>query len=131
MILTRNKTEYNREMITGEDGKRFFVSDRHKSAIEYAISVIAASPISAKRIILYGSCARSDADYDSDIDIVITVAEHTNETARQIRKLRSMIWRDDLPEIDIHVLSEQEYEHPQTTYTKEVRKDGVMLWITE
>ena len=69
MILVRNISEYNNIVMTGADGKSFNVSKRHMNAIEYAVSAVTASPINASSIILHGSCARSKADYDSDVDI--------------------------------------------------------------
>jgi predicted nucleotidyltransferase len=87
--------------------------------------------------ILYGSCARDEADYDSDVDILIVIDDayvDKKEIKDFERKMRSdcSIFEDQdgkyYPEVDIHFVLKSSYDKEESTYLKEIRKDGIVIY---
>lgn len=82
-------------------------------------------------IILYGSAARNEATYESDIDIAITVKkEMDNQT-----KKRFIRWAADLDMryekvfsiVDIQEDNMKKWESVLPFY-QNIRKEGIVLW---
>ncbi len=122
------------------------LSERHLQTIEQVKRYLAEHDYPfVKKAVLYGSCARQEAHYDSDVDILIVVTD--NAFTGQIESDRAIkdamrIMRSDfsafedesghfLPEADVHFVSTSSYEQADSTYLKEIRKDGVAIYDSE
>lgn len=79
----------------------------HADTIREAVRRLAADPL-PKRIILFGSQARGDADAGSDIDLLVIESEVPNRAAEMVR-LRRLLRR--LPAgFDVLVHSQEELD---------------------
>lgn len=112
------------------------LSIRHRNAIQYAVTVIRNSELQpyVEDVILYGSCARKEQNYSSDIDLLLVLSEEfrKNENLRiPLRKLKSQIMTDDIedPEIDLKIVIGSDWKMNPMQYYKNVKKDGISLWI--
>lgn len=79
------------------------------------------------KIILYGSCARGDAKFGSDVDLCI-ITDHKKSLA-EILNFKTYIYKNlpDCAEVDIKFMDEIEYSTSNTLFIKDIRKDGVIL----
>lgn len=111
------------------------LSIRHRNAIQYAVTVIRNSELQpyVEDVILYGSCARKEQNYSSDIDLLLVLSDgfRKNENLRiPLRKLKSQIMTDDIedPEIDLKIVIGSDWKMNPMQYYKNVKKDGISLW---
>ena len=81
---------------------------RHEQSLMYMINKINESIFagSVKAIILYGSCARGNAKYTSDVDILVEVDESVKQINGYKRAALDLVSEghcipDDLPDVDI------------------------------
>jgi len=117
--------------------------ERVKSAvITFVRLLLEALPDQVQRVILYGSYARSDAEPDSDVDVMIVVAwkekrlpdgfyrsmycdprwQTIVDTAHDV-SLESGVWISPL------VVGENRYEaHQRWSFFKEVQREGIVIW---
>ncbi len=82
-----------------------------------------------RRVILYGSKARGDADAESDTDLMIVVTD--DETAKCVWKIESDLVGEGVSGISTLIATEENYRRLQ--YLKypiyvNARRDGVELW---
>ena len=76
------------------------MSERHKNAMTYALKKIQQSPIAlyVKNVILYGSCARGEASWGSDVDLCVFLNEDVRKLSNYtqiIHLLKGTISQDD------------------------------------
>ncbi len=83
-------------------------ADRLLAAVERLVA--AARP---KRIILFGSHARGDADDHSDIDLVVVEPVVDDRFEEMVRLNRALKWF--VMPVDLLVVSEEEFEHRSAT----------------
>jgi len=76
--------------------------DRH--AIHQATSLLMLDNV--RKIILFGSYARGDANDESDLDLMV-VEQHVQSKVKEIMRLRKLLRSLRLP-IDVMVVSEQD-----------------------
>lgn len=111
------------------------LSQRHSNAIQYAVKNIKDSELQPyiTDLILYGSCARKEQKYSSDIDLLLVLSEefHKHKELRMpLRKLKSQVMTDDVedPEVDLKIVVGRDWETNPMQYYKNIRKDGISLW---
>lgn len=111
------------------------MSERHKNAMTYALKKIQQSPIAAyvKNVILYGSCARGEASWGSDVDLCVLLNEDVRKLpnyAQIIHLLKGTISEDDAhsAETDIKFVIGDEWQNSGMLYFKNLRKDGIPVW---
>ena len=85
-------------------------------------------------VILYGSCARKEQNYSSDIDLLLVLSEEFRKNENlmiPLLKLKSQIMTDDIedPEIDLKIVIGSDWKMNPMQYYKNVKKDGISLWI--
>lgn len=102
---------------------------RHAIALENAINYIKSSPdfVYVDSIYLYGSCARGQEKYNSDVDLMLCVKRDTPRSA--YRGLRCCVSNGDytLPEVNVEFANTDSFSFSKQ-FDENVRKDGVILW---
>ena len=101
------------------------MNNRHAKSLNYALSVLKQDKYKKylKTIYLYGSCARKQQTYNSDVDLFIQ-GDIPHEL---ILKLKTEVTPKDytLPEVELkfadEVLSSRQFK-------ENIEKDGVLLW---
>ena len=111
------------------------MSERQKNAMTYALKKIQQSPIAVyvKNVILYGSCARGEASWGSDVDLCVLLNEDVRKLpnyAQIIHLLKGTISEDDAhsAETDIKFVIGDEWQNSGMLYLKNLRKDGIPVW---
>lgn len=79
-----------------------------------------------RRVLLFGSWARGDADDESDIDLLVVLADVASPFAES-RRMSDLLWelteRHDVVVSAVPV-SEQDFEHAPTAFLARVRAEG-------
>ena len=111
------------------------MSERQKNAMTYALKKIQQSPIAlyVKNVIIYGSCARGEASWGSDVDLCVLLNEDVRKLpnyAQIIHLLKGTISEDDAhsAETDIKFVIGDEWQNSGMLYFKNLRKDGIPVW---
>jgi len=99
---------------------------RHVELINHAVSVLTASP-NVQRVYLFGSCARGDESWSSDVDLLVVVDDSIVDT--DIRLLSMSCIPDDsrTPELDIAVYRESTLA-TDTFFLQQARQDWRLLY---
>lgn len=103
-------------------------NNRHEASLQYALSVLTEKYKEyVKSIYLYGSYARKDYNYNSDVDLFVCVTD--NISARIIAHMRSDVIPDDytLPEVEL-MISTSGLKNPSNQFTTNLRRDAQLLW---
>lgn len=107
----------------------------HLVAIDHARAKIHKSPLSkyVKDVVLYGSTARGQSKPSSDVDILLVLDAAIKSHRKYndwITYLRGNISSDDytLPEADLHVVFDANWEDNKTAYFSNIRKEGFSIW---
>lgn len=102
---------------------------RHEQSLLYALDVLKTETYKRylKSVYLFGSCAKGNPRFHSDVDIFIFVDEDMPK--HLIRKLRSEIVpdSDDMPEVDLQI-SKCAAPTSSTQFNKNFERDGILLW---
>lgn len=108
---------------------------RHEAALSEALEGIRKSFIAdyVNSIYLYGSYARGDFSWDSDIDLLLVLKEDalkSREIKREIIWLKGNLTGEDLdaPEIDLKVVFGDGWKGSKDIYYKTILKEGVNIW---
>ena len=105
---------------------------RHEKSLQYALSVLTSERYRAylDAIYLYGSCARGDQKYTSDVDLLLKLRK--NVPADILRSMRVEATPEDweLPEVELkYFLGEQFSQSEQ--FDRNLREEGKVLWVRE
>lgn len=107
---------------------------RSNQAIQYALDEIQQSALAqyVKHIYLYGSCARREQTYESDVDLLLILdqqfgmQENKNEMILDLKRQMSKI-DETLPTIEIKVILEDSWREASGLFLQNVRKEGKEL----
>ena len=113
------------------NNKNSTVVKRSHCAIQYALRQIKKSPVAVTKLILFGSCARRQQAFSSDVDLLLEVSENIPEDFRtELVKLRSMVTPGDAdaPEVDLRIVIGNAWEKNPMLYYKNIRRDGIDIW---
>ena len=94
------------------------------------LSILSSEPFVKyiERIYLFGSYARKQNRYSSDVDILIECNENLNpEVARKMR-IAVMPECIDMPEIDLKFVKKDKWRERGNQFSKNLLKEGVLLW---
>ena len=109
-------------------------NDKINIVINNAIDILKNSSVSSyiNKVILYGSCARGEANEYSDVDIFIELSSKSDHEVR--RELRCLVsdmndFDIDYPECDVHFVVSNEWEKQLShLYYALIKEEGVSIW---
>ena len=104
--------------------------ERHLPAMKSAVQILSDTPYQEyiKSIYLYGSCAKGTQKYRSDVDLFVECNElFTPEIGREMR-LAVMPEAKDTPEVELKFITATCWKQNQDPFSKNLRKDGILLW---
>lgn len=106
-------------------------SVRHDLALQSAKQKILRSKLSlyAKELYLYGSAARGEVSWDSDIDLLLLLdpsQKNSRELKREIIYLKGSLTDEevDAPEVDLKVVFGNGWRTSTQTYYKNIVQEG-------
>lgn len=115
--------------------ENFPKSKRHQDAIYYAINQLKDYPLAPyiEAIYLYGSCARGEEKWSSDVDLCIILKESVKTVHKYSPLMHTMkgILSDDKidsVEVDAKIFIGDEWKTSKTLFCENLRKDGKMIW---
>lgn len=103
---------------------------RHLKAMQSALQFLTKEPYQKyiEEVYLYGSCAKGNQKYDSDVDLfVICNQQFTQEIGRKMR-LAVMHEDEKAPEVELKFTQNPLWMQAQDPFTKNIRMDGILLW---
>lgn len=122
-------------MIVGRKEKTLGVyKKRSLMSINYAITQIKQSKIApfVQDLYLYGSCARNEQDYDSDVDLLLELSDDIDldKYRSDLLILRSKIisTSDDIPEADLRIEIGSTWKNSNLFFYKNIKKDCISIW---
>lgn len=111
------------------------VDERHLATIEQSLAKIRKSPLSkyVKDVVLYGSTARGQSKYSSDVDMLLVLDNCVKNYRKYndwITYLKGNISSDDyrLPEADLHVVFDEKWKEKSNAYFSDIKKEGFSIW---
>lgn len=103
--------------------------DNHKKIINWAKTYLPKEYPFINEIWLYGSCARNEENYMSDVDLLVMIPEEYFEK-KILRQIKTETPGYKLPDVDIHCdignLYNEEYN--EDCYIKNIRKDAIKIY---
>lgn len=109
---------------------------RSKKSISYAINIIKNSPIApyVQALYLYGSCARGEQTYKSDVDLFMVLSPDFDSLKykNDVILLKSVISPTNLEmaEVDLKVVIGDSWKSKQLLYYQNIRLEGIDIWKT-
>ncbi len=104
---------------------------RHAQSLQYALNVLRQPKYKSyiRAIYLYGSCARAQQKFDSDVDLFLFLDQDTPD--QLIREMRSeVIPHYSLPEVEIKCSKGQQFSSSYH-FNRNIERDGKLLWKRE
>lgn len=117
--------------------KSVWDDERFTQSLFSAVRTLEKSPIAQyiTHVYLYGSCARGDYRFSSDIDLFLVLDESAKKDTvnKELTRLRGDISPTDINsvQIDLHATIGDTWENDGSLYHKNIRKDGIDLWQKE
>ena len=115
---------------------RNLYKSRSDKAINYALSEIKSADIAqfVQHIYLYGSSARNEQSYGSDVDLLLELSNSFDSVDKRkksdmISELRSRLSNHDntLPEIEFKLVIGSQWKTDNTIFFANVRRDGAEI----
>ncbi|MGN0483404.1 MAG: nucleotidyltransferase family protein [Lachnospiraceae bacterium] len=108
---------------------------RQLNALDYAKNEICKSDLFPfiKNIILFGSCARGEEHFESDVDLLLVLDEDIKkipEYSSMIHLLKGSVSSSefDAVETDLKVMIGEDWRTDPSTFCQFVRKEGIEIW---
>ena len=107
---------------------------RSSKSVEYAVDAIRKSPVApfVKALYLYGSCARGEQTYGSDVDLFLELQPDfdTQKYKDDVILLKGRVSPVDMnmAEVDLKVVVGDEWRKNQMLYYQNILKEGVDIW---
>ena len=107
---------------------------RSRKSVEYALNVIKNSPVApfVKALYLYGSCARGEQNYGSDVDLFLELSPDfdTKRYKDDVILLKGKVSPVDInmAEVDLKVVVGDHWKKNQMLYYQNILKEGVDIW---
>lgn len=110
-------------------------SERHQQSLDFAVNQVKASPVFpfVQSIILFGSCARKENKWSSDVDIFLALSpeiKNHEELRRALRFLQGTISPTDmdLPEVDLKIAIGDGWKQDGSFFHQQIIKEGITIW---
>lgn len=104
------------------------ILSRHRMSMDQAIKkLVEEFSEYIKEIYLYGSCARGEQKFSSEVDLFVRVKENT--PSRVLRKMRieAMPDEENLPEVDLKFTSGESFSQSYR-FNENIKKEGKLIW---
>lgn len=126
-------------MIIGKSKKNMsrLIDERSDKALRYAVSRIKASAVapSVSGLYLYGSCARNEQGYTSDVDLFLELKPDTDmETLRdELMKLKGEVssTEPEMPDVELKIVVGDDWRSSDMLFYRNVAADGINIWEKE
>lgn len=111
--------------------------ERSMQSISYAVKQIKKSTLAPyiQKLYVYGSCARGEQGYDSDVDLFMELSDDINlaQYKNDVLMLKTEVSPLDytLPEVDLKVVVGKTWMKNNMLYYKNVKKEGIDIWEAE
>lgn len=107
--------------------------DNQKKSIDYTLDVVNSSSFKSyiSRIILYGSCARKEQSWNSDVDICVILNDCNQEVIKFnefIHGLKNEFMKSKYADIDAKFVFESNFTNENSLFYKNIKKDGIVIW---
>lgn len=110
-------------------------SIRHQKALEYALNQIYQSSLFTYTtgIWLFGSCARNEQKYESDIDLLMQLdlsEDDLYEMHNEVIYLKGIVAPTKIsdPDVDLKITVNPNWQQDKSLFYQEIRKDGIRIW---
>ena len=110
---------------------------RSKKSMKYAVDIIKKSPIApyVKALYLYGSCARNEQTYGSDVDLFLELQPDFDmkKYKDEVILLKGEVSpvSMDMAEVDLKVVVGDSWKRNQMLYYQNILREGVDIWEKE
>ncbi len=111
------------------------LSSRHQRALAYALEMIKQSEFAdyVTDLYLFGSCAREEARWKSDIDLLLTLspeAKAITDFNVKLHALKGSISEEtpESVETDLKVVFGDEWKNSSALFFENIRKEGISIW---
>ena len=104
---------------------------RHRISMDFAVKRLQEDFRDyVQEVYLYGSCARGDQKFRSDVDLLVKVEEGTSP--RILRKMRAAVMPEttDLPEVELKFTSGPEFSSSRC-FNENIKREGKLIWKRE
>lgn len=120
-------------MIKTNFPKKVRFSQKEKGAIKKLVSgLLSIEQNRIKNIRLFGSKARGDFNRHSDIDILLVVDKKDLKLRKEVYKVVTDVFLDNLVDISLKIRDQSEYlnssSSPPNIFLENVQKEGFDLW---
>ena len=116
--------------------EKMIASERQQKALEYAVEAIKKSPVLpyVEALYLYGSCARGEEKWDSDVDLFMEM--RTNFLERKdlreaIRMLPFNVKLNSYREatVDLKIMVGNGWKQSKMLFYEDIREEGIKICI--
>ena len=103
---------------------------RHEQSIELALNILCNQPFVQyiEAIYLYGSCARGEQRYDSDVDILVQCNENFTPQIGRAMRISAMPDNIEIPEVELKFVYGNSWRKKTDQYSINLQKEGRLLW---
>lgn len=110
--------------------------ERTEKVMKYAVDVIKRSKIApyVKHLYLYGSCARGEQTYESDVDLFMELSEEFRQVYEEFRSevhmLKGEVSPLELwdPEVELKVVIGDSWRDDKMLFYENVKREGIDIW---
>lgn len=103
---------------------------RHLKVLNDAIKILSEDPYRQyiEEIYLYGSCARGNEKYNSDVDLFLQCNQQLSGIVA--RKMRVEVMPDDikLPDVELKFTKDDQWKRASDQFSQNIRKEGILVW---
>lgn len=110
------------------------IVDRTQRSLNHALSVLRSSDIAKciKHVYMYGSCARQEQTYGSDVDLFVELDANTDRDHyhSELIRLRGDVSPviNNLPDVDLHFTYGEDWKKDGQIYHENIKKEGIDVW---
>ncbi len=103
-------------------------TERHQEAIEYALNILSANPYKSyiDKIYMFGSCARKEQRYTSDVDLLVECGERIPPELVRSMRIAVMPEELDMPEIDLKFVARDQWRNQTNRFSQNQVEEGVL-----
>lgn len=105
------------------------VTGRHRQSLEYALEILTGADFYPyiEAVYLFGSCARKEQRYHSDVDLLVRVNDQV--TPKLMRRMRAQVVPEEagLPEVDLKFAEGNRYSSSYQ-FNENIKKEGKLIW---